>query len=263
MKLVVADLDGTLVHQKKMSEGTLETIKKLKEEGVYFTVATGRHKDATRKLVNDLGIEIPVVLTNGACIYDYQKEEIIFADPINQTDLIEILKIIKEKEVSYLIYTSKRIVSNEVSKDKLEKRIGQFESTVVSYDKLYQYFDEGVLKVLVIEDEDDKLNNLKKELEAFDSIYLLQSQPKFLDIGNKMASKGRALERLVKSIGISLDDVLAIGDQENDLSMIEVAGVGVAMGNAEEILKTHANFITKPVTEDGFSYAIDTLVRKK
>lgn len=263
MKMVVADLDGTLVHQKKMSKETRQTIHQLKEDGYYFTLATGRHKDATRALVEELNIGLPVILTNGACIYDYKNETVIHQDTLEKALLEQLLRIINQKGVAYLIYTTKQIVSSKVAKDKLEKRIGTFESVIVELEEERAYLEDDVLKLLVIEEDKDLLNELKETLKTIKGIYLLQSQPQFLDIGNQLASKGRALKRLANHLGIDLKDVLAIGDQENDLSMILEAGVGVAMANAETILKEHADYVTKSVTEEGFTYAVKTLIYQK
>lgn len=262
MKLIVADLDGTLINKKVMSDQTKKTILNLQEKGIAFTLATGRHKDATRNLVKALNIHLPVICTNGASIYDFDSDIVIHQDNIEKETVKLVLSILDKHQVDYLIYTNENIVSTVEAKEKLHKRIGDFDSIVSPKNSLDNYLELGVLKVLVIENNNQILNQVKQELGLISDIYLLQSQPAFLDIGSKRASKGRALEILSTYLNISLNETLAIGDQENDLSMIQTAKIGVAMGNAEDILKQKASFITKTIDEEGFTHAINMFVFK-
>ena len=92
---------------------------------------------------------------------------------------------------------------------------------------------------------------------------IVYNQPTFLDIGHVLSTKGRALSLLAKHLCISLKDVIAIGDQENDISMIEAAGIGIAMGDGQEMLKKKADYITSPFHENGFTKAINDLLLAK
>ncbi|MDY0210962.1 MAG: Cof-type HAD-IIB family hydrolase [Acholeplasma sp.] len=262
MKLIVADLDGTLIHKKMMTDQTKTTIALLQKSGFMFTLATGRHKDATRKLVEALNIHIPVICTNGAVIYDFDREQSIHKDIIDEAIVKAVLTVLDSYKTDYLIYTTENIVSTKKAKDKLHERIGTFDSVVVDPNERLSFLSTGVLKILLIEENDKILDDIRHKLKDIKGIYLLQSQKSFLDIGNIEANKGRALEKLALHLGISLEEVLAIGDQENDLSMIKKAKIGVAMGNAEDILKKEASFITKPFDEEGFTYAIERFILK-
>lgn len=261
MKMIIADLDGTLVSKKYMSESTKETIQWLQQQGYIFTLATGRHKDAVRPLVESLNIEYPVICTNGSLIYDFKTRTVLHQDTLDPFAIEEALKILDQYEADYLLYTTESIVSTKMAKQKLESKIGAFDSLVVEQCEWQPYIDLGLLKILVIEQDEIKFKNLRKSLETLKGVYVLSSQPTFIDIGNEIANKGRALEKLTSRLGIALKDVLSIGDQENDLTMIEKAGVGVAMGDAEEILKEKADFVTKPFLEDGFVHAINTYIK--
>lgn len=263
MKLVIADLDGTLIHKNEMSIHTRNTILALKEQGYLFTLATGRHKDATKKLVSELNIDLPVICTNGAFIYDYQKSQVIHQDIIDPKYVNHALNILDHAQANYLLYTTQHIVSTKQAKENLEARIGQFESVITDSNNLHTYLSLGLLKILVIEYDETKFKSLRTALETLEGVYVLSSQAGFIDIGNRVANKGRALEILTKYLNIPLDEVFAIGDQENDLTMIQKAGIGVAMGNGEEALKQSADFITKPFKEDGFTYAINKFIFNK
>lgn len=263
MKLIVADLDGTLLHKKNISSQTIDTINKLKDQGYLFTLATGRHMQATKPFIEQLNIDLPVICTNGAFIYDYQQQHIIHQETIPMNIVESTLQLLNQYNLDYLIYTTSHIVSTQRSKEKLEQRIGQVNSKVITHETLKEEIEQGVLKILVIDERDDMIHHIKKMLNLESSLNMVQSQKAFLDIGFYKASKGRALTILAKYLAIDLSDILAIGDQENDISMIEVSGVGVAMGQGDEVLKSKANFITKSFNDEGFTYAINELILSK
>lgn len=263
MKLIIADLDGTLISKQQMSDSTKQTIQKLIDQGYLFTLATGRHKDATRRVANELMVDLPVICTNGAFIYDFKREKVIHQDIIDTKSVQKVLEILNEQMSSYLLYTTQSIVSNQSAKDKLALRIGSFESLVVKDESLKDYLPLGLLKILIIEPDEIKFKQLREKLSSLDSVYVLSSQASFIDVGNKVANKGRALEILSVHLNIPLEEVFAIGDQENDITMIQKAGIGVSMGDGEEALKKTADFITKPFKEDGFTYAINKFIFNK
>jgi len=263
MKLIIADLDGTLVHQQKITDKTKETIKKLKDAGHMFTIATGRHMHATKEIARQLNVLYPVICTNGAFIYDFNKDVVIHEQTIDSATVLEVMTFCDNKEIDYLLYTTKGIIATNVSRQKLVQRIGTFEAVVVPLDEMNRHIQLGVIKILVIDDDIAHIKTLKNYLDDLTELHYVQSQPSFLDIGHYLSTKGNALKKLTQYLNINLEDVLAIGDQENDISMIEVAGIGVAMGNGQEALKKAADFITKTYDEDGFAHAIDVHIFNK
>jgi hypothetical protein len=262
MKMIIADLDGTLVHKKEMSDKTKQTIQRLQNEGYLFTLATGRHKDAVRTMSQALNITLPIICTNGAMIYDFQQEKTLHQDLIDPQVANQVLSLLDENQTNYLLYTTQSIVSTRSAKTLLESRIGTFDSVVVESNQIQSYVSLGLLKILIIEPNDIHFNDLRLKLSKIDSVYVLSSQASFLDIGNKVANKGRALKILCDQLGLPLTAVLSIGDQENDLTMIQLAGIGVAMGDGDAILKEQAKYVTKSFKEDGFTHAINTLIFK-
>lgn len=258
--MIIADLDGTLMAKKQMSPLTRRTIEQLQEKGVIFTLATGRHKDAVRQVVTDLKISYPVICTNGALIYDFKTDHVIHQDVINTSTVYEVIDTLNKYQTDYLLYTTQSIVSSSVAKARLESKIGPFESVVAEPKDWPTYIALGILKILVIEPDAERFMSIRKHLEQVKEVYVLSSQPTFIDIGNNVANKGRALERLTQYLNVPLESVLSIGDQENDITMIEKAGIGVAMGDGETSLKERANFVTKSFDQEGFSYAIQTFI---
>ena len=256
MRLVIADLDGTLVEKKQVSKASLNTIKKLKEQGYLFTIATGRHMVATKELANLLEVELPVICGNGAIIYDFKKDEIIEKEVLDPKTVDHIMNLCFKQQVSFLMYTTKHVVSTLEAKEKIHAQIGYFDTHVVNQDQLNDYIDIGVFKILAIDDNHEKLMQIKKELKHQEDISMVQSRPIFLDIGHKNTNKGNTIRHLAKLLDVNIEDVLAIGDQENDIQMIQTAGIGIAMGNGHIELKKVADDVTDTYEHDGFTKAI-------
>jgi Cof subfamily protein (haloacid dehalogenase superfamily) len=262
MKLIIADLDGTLVEKKQVSDQTKKTLKKLKEQGYLFTIATGRHMVATKELAEILEIDLPVICGNGAIIYDYKKDEIINQEVLDPKTVESIMDLCFDHKVSFLMYTTKYVVATEEAKDKIHAQIGYFDTHVVKKEQLKDYIDIGVFKILAIDEHHEKLMHIKKELSYLNDIHMVQSRPIFLDIGHKDTNKGNTIKHLAKLLDVNIEDVLAIGDQENDITMIQTAGIGVAMGNGHIELKRVADEITDTYEQDGFTKAIEKHIFK-
>jgi hypothetical protein len=209
-----------------------------------------------------LNITLPIICTNGAMIYDFQHQTVLHQDTIDPKVAIQVLSILDQHQTHYLLYTTQSIVSTQSAKTLLESRIGVFESLVVESTQIQSYLALGLLKILIIEPDDVKFSQLRTLLSAIEGVYVLSSQASFIDVGNIVANKGRALKILCEKLGIPLESVLSIGDQENDLTMIQLAGIGVAMGDGEATLKQQAKFVTKSFKEDGFTHAIKTFIFK-
>jgi Cof subfamily protein (haloacid dehalogenase superfamily) len=256
MKLIIADLDGTLVEKKQVSDQTKETLKRLKEQGYLFTIATGRHMVATKELAKILEVDLPVICGNGAIIYDYKNDEIIRKEVLDPRTVEQIMDLCFLHQVSFLMYTTKYVVATEEAKDKIHAQIGYFDTHVVKKDQLKDYIDIGVFKILAIDEQQEKLMHIKKELSHLNDIYMVQSRPIFLDIGHKDTNKGNTIKHLAKLLDVNIEDVLAIGDQENDIEMIKTAGLGIAMGNGHKNLKRVADDVTDTYEQDGFTKAI-------
>ena len=263
MKLVVADLDGTLVHKKVVSDASIKTIKQLKEQGFLFTIATGRHMDATREIAQLLEVDLPVICGNGAIIYDFDQDQILHQELLSDDILNQIIDLCFKNQLNFLMYTTKHVVTTKQAATMIHEKIGKFDIHIIEENEIKNYFQIGVFKILVIDEDIEKLRKLKNQLSSYQDISMVQSQPFFLDIGHRLSNKGRAISKLVDILNIDIKDVLAIGDQENDIDMIKTAGIGVAMGDSHLELKRVADDITETYQNDGFTQAINKHVFKK
>jgi len=257
ISLIVADLDGTIVHKDQVSNASLDAIQYLKERNIPFTIASGRHPKAMMKFIELFHLEdIPVIASNGAYLGFPLLGKTIQNDTLSKNSFVELLDILNTSNSDYLLYSTKRIIGTDTSASKLKKRIGAVQIDILMKDEMSSCFDEGILKILVIEEDESKFVPLYKKLEQIQDVSTVSSQRGFIDLGSVYASKGKAFGRLCDYLTIDIHSTLTIGDQDNDISLIEASSIGVAMGDGSETLKQHADFITKSYEDDGFSFAI-------
>ncbi|PKK99788.1 MAG: hypothetical protein CVV57_01670 [Tenericutes bacterium HGW-Tenericutes-2] len=257
MKLVVADLDGTLIHSKGFSIETLKTVKKLQKKGVIFTIATGRHFLTAKDYVKELDIKYPVIYSNGAYIYDHVNHNVIHQALIDKKTALKTMKVCESNNLDFILYTVDHVYATKKARDKLISMIGKYEIEVLSEGDLKSSVKSGVIKILVFDSDIERIKEARSILSQIQNVYLLQSSKNYLDIGHHSVNKGNALSILVRYLNVSLEDTMAIGDQENDIKMIQVAGVGVAMGDGNILLKNEADYITKSFDENGVSHAVE------
>lgn len=263
MKLVVADLDGTLIHSKGFTKETLKTVKKLKEKGIIFTIATGRHMITAKKYIDEINILYPVIYSNGAYIYDHKNQKVIHESLIDSLTALKTMEVCKSNHLDFILYTVDHVYATKKARDKLISMIGKYDIEVLNEDELKSSVKNGAIKILVFDSDVERIKEARSILSQIQGVYLLQSSKNYLDIGHHSVNKGSALSILASYLNVSLEDTMAIGDQENDIQMIQVAGVGVAMGDGNILLKNEANYITKSFDKNGFSFAVDRNILNK
>lgn len=242
-KALIFDLDGTCVKLglgNMPSERVIKAVSDVMKQRIPVSVASGRNIQQAADVIEALGITEPCMLSNGATIYEPSTKAILECTPIDAQSLIQIHDIVKndaEKIVVSSPYTEHRYTS------------GGFGEQVVSL------FVEKLTKekALYYVDKLEKISTLSVHSsdKSFDGVTT------FISINEVRATKQRALSHLLHRLSISAPRVVAVGDGENDLPMIIAAGMGVAMGNAAEGLKSVADYIAPSVDEDGLAYVIE------
>lgn len=267
MKLIVADMDGTLLKPDlSVSQRTLDAIAFVRNKGIRFTVASGRPDQLMKEYVDLLGLNEPMILYNGTAIGHPFQSERLFERSFDKAAIRPVLERLEEENATYMVYTKDCILSKPNDRVRFferrnetlpERQRSVFRSLPPIEEILTDY---TILKVLVIERDLVKFQALQAWLEENKECMIAMSQKSFLDINPSHTSKGDALKRLANHYAIDLRDVVAFGDQENDLSMLETAGIGVAMGNASPYVKARADQTTLSNEEDGFAVWIENNV---
>lgn len=256
--------------QQRVSEEDKNAIREAVKKGVVVAITTGRIYDCARMYSDTIGLKTPIIASNGAYIGGVNDEE-IYNNPLKLSDL-EDFNIITKKDnlftyvtTNWGIVSTKELPENHVYKvlnRSLPKDKQVRLEVVEDLGEAFRKYDGEILKGVCVEKEfKDKLKEAKEELiECSKDLEVVSSWDDNFEIMKKGSSKGEAVKKLAKYLGISREEVMCIGDSENDLSMISWAGIGVAMGNAIEQVKEVADYVTDDNKHGGVSKAIKKFV---
>ena len=275
-KMLVSDMDYTLLNkEKKISERNREAVKKAIEKGVHIVVATGRIYTSARVYAKLLGVSTPIIASNGAIIreaaVDNSKdtEKTIFKDTLNKEAAKKMIQLSREYGLVCHFFTedtiySEKLVDISLRYTEWNKYLGEEDRVKIKIvDNLEEIFEQEkveILKAVVVDKDSEKMQWLRNGIEETGIVSVSQSMKDNLEVMNKGVTKGNAVKILAQMYGINREEIIAIGDNENDMSMIEYAGMGIAMGNAEESLKNVANHITGDYQKDGVADAIERFI---
>lgn len=271
-KLICIDMDGTLLDSRyKVSEFSKSTLKKAHDMGVHIVVSTGRTYADAEAYSDLIGVRSPVIASNGAIVKEKMNSEVIYMNPIKEKLCMQLLRIFKKYNVKptystpYKIYCSslktKIFVEYLKIKGIMNKSINL--EFVVFWRQWFNIFrrEEGnIIKCEIADNNQDKLENIRRDLSNIEGIEITSSSKNNIEIMKKGTSKGRAVQILSDHYKIKKEEIIAIGDSENDLLAIEFAGVGIAMGNANEEVKKKADFITDSNDNEGVGKAIEKFI---
>lgn len=264
-RLLVLDIDGTLTnHKKEITKKTKEAIQKAQEQGVKIVIATGRPTKGAKGVAEELNLFETggyILSFNGGKITDCKTGEVIFQRVLEKEDVAKIYQVAKENEVVMITYEGDTVLM-DVEHDEyaeLEARLNKMEMKHV--DSIVDYVDFSVNKCLMTGDGDYLAEVEQRALAQYKDVYsIFRSEAFFLEFMPKGIDKAKSLERLLEYMGCKREEMIACGDGFNDVSMIEYAGLGVAMENAKEQVKEVADFITKSNEDDGVAYVIEKFI---
>lgn len=262
-KLIAADMDGTLLNTRGIiTKRTILSIRNAVEKGVVFTVSTGRPIQGVERYNKILNLDAPFITYNGAMIVIGKSKKILYEQGLEACDARNILNWAKQFTPTVMVWSDNKLYVSELNeRTEKYKSLSGVEPILIKDEEAV--IQNGITKILWYDDAENisgYLPVLRDNLGS--SINLYTSQPYFLEFVDIRVSKARALERLGQYYNISPSEMIAIGDGLNDLDMIEYAGLGVAMGNAHDLVKGRADFITKSCDEDGVAYVIDKFINE-
>lgn len=257
---ICSDLDGTLLNENnEISKENLEAIEYFRAHGGKIMIATGRVPDAIFPAIGDLKTDFPCICLNGCGIYDLELKK--YVETVALDDGVEIVarKIMEYSKNSGVeifnedgIYVVRRTpaVDFHLNYEKVSEKI------TGDFDKIPKPW----LKILFAQssEETDAIREEFLSSPYHEKYTLVKTHNLYYEIFNKSASKGKALLKLCKNYGIDIKNVIAMGDNENDITMLEVSGKSVAVANAPEIVKKNADIITCSNVE----HAIADLIQK-
>ncbi|WPC40821.1 Cof-type HAD-IIB family hydrolase [Clostridium sp. JS66] len=260
-KIIASDMDGTLLNDdKNISNYNLAMINKATSLGVKFVIASGRVPATLKFYEETIGKNQPIICANGAIVLDHNKN-IIYSNPISKNNLIKIIDILRKyKDTYYHFYDGDVFCSEqfEYSAKKFynfNRKVDQkyrMEIRLIKDAKDYIIRSNSNIDKIVVMDNDIKyLEHLRYKIESLNEIETTKSEINNLEIMGIGSSKGTALKLLAKYYEIPIEQCIAIGNDENDISMIKAAGVGISMANGRDSLKQYANYITEKNNNNG------------
>jgi Cof subfamily protein (haloacid dehalogenase superfamily) len=268
-KLVCIDMDGTLLNDnKEVSDKNKEGIKRLLENDIQVAVTTGRPFISAGYFADLIGQNLPIIASNGAYIYEKGKG-VIYSRPLSKVNVINIIKILKENGYSPQFHGAKDVYAEKLEYSalyisKLNQTIPEKNrmkiNLVNSFDSILDNYNGEFLKCILLNDNQEDILKIKNQIKKLKGVEVVSSSILNLEIMEKGTSKGKAIVNLAKYLDIDMQQVAAIGDNENDLSMIKTAGLGIAMGNATDEVKKQAKRVTASNNEDGVFYAINKFI---
>lgn len=258
-RLLVSDVDGTLVGEDKVvPPGVVTAVRAAQARGVRVCLATGRMWDATRPFVDVLGADPPVILYNGALVYDFAANRTLWARRLSRDRVGQILPIIRRvPQVSPLLFVQGKVFAERRTPfvDLYSRRDRLTVETVSDFQTL---LSEEPVKILVIGEPPD-LEALSRSLAALPGPPVNQvfSQRDYLEILPSDISKGVALPVLARAVGVPLERVVAVGDSFNDITLLEAAGLAIAVeGSPPEVLAA-ADGVCPPPEREGVREVIE------
>ena len=259
-KLIAMDFDGTLLNDDKtISIETKNTLLNYQKNGYIIVGATARNLSSV-KSVCDISLFDYLILNNGCYLYNVKESQGSIISSINYNDALSITNMLDKNkvEIDYCGIENYYYLSNIIKDNnyKFWKKI----NNIVD-------ISESILRMNIISKDNMDLENLKNKIDScipnICSFYMQDSKDlmKWLVIHPKGISKATTLNKLGKSLNISLDEMIYFGDGPNDLEVIEKVGISVAMANALEIVKTKAIYITKSNNEDGIAIFLKKYIK--
>ncbi|CAH0539728.1 Cof-type HAD-IIB family hydrolase [Vibrio marisflavi] len=264
-KLVALDMDGTLLNSsKEITPRTKQAIVKAREKGVKIVLASGRPLEGMDSFLNELGIggdNEYVAYFNGSMVNELGSNSNIYQQTLDGKSAKAIHSLAKQLSLHcHAFSTLHGVITPKANPyTQLEATVNDISVTEFNFDTLTD--GHPVIKAMVVEEEAKLSKAIPLVPEHLkEQFNVVRSSPHFLEFLNPKSSKGHALEAISQHSGIKLSEMIAIGDAENDNHMIELAGLGVAMGNAMESTKAVADKITLSNEQEGVAEIIEKYV---
>ncbi len=266
IKLIAIDLDGTLLNsKKKLSEANRQALSLCTRKGIWVVPSTGRTVDGISGEIKAIPGVRYAVTTNGAVIEDMEEKNAIDTCMLPFQQALELLRLVDSYHVMYDPYIDRRGITEPRFFEHLSEYSlsPEFQEMVLQTRDLHPNIIEFVIesqkpveKINLFFSDMEERARLRAVLEKRGDILVTSSIPNNLEINAPGATKGNAVLRLAAHLGLKKEQIMAIGDGENDFTMIHEAGIGIAMKNGKQELLEAADYITKTNDEDGVAAAI-------
>lgn len=264
-KIIFLDLDGTLTNdEKKVTPKTKEALLKMQEQGHIVALASGRPTPGMVQLAEELELEKYggyILSFNGGKIINWKTKETIFENVMDRKYIPDLIKYARQNNLGLITYDDKHaLVATRM--DKYIALEALFINKIPAYMMdVVKYVDYNPNKCLFTANPEISEYHEKRIAEKFgDKLGIYRSSDYFIEVMPKGIDKAASIKVLIETLGIPRENTIACGDGYNDLSMIQYAGIGVAMENAVDVVKAEADDITASNNHDGIAQVIEKYI---
>jgi Cof subfamily protein (haloacid dehalogenase superfamily) len=261
LKLLVADVDGTLLDpQKQLTERVRQSVLRVKDAGVLFTIISARPPRAVKFLIDALQISEPIACFNGAQLCT-ARFEVLAETLMEKGDASRVATVIRDNGLDLWMFRGAEWFVSRLNGPHVEGHV-----KALGHEPCYLGTDYTICsqadKLVGVSDDYNAVKRCEAIViaECGSRISATRSADYYLDVTHRDANKGHAVEQLAAMLKIPLENVATIGDMPTDLLMFAKTGVSIAMGNASDEVKAAAKFITTSNSEDGFAHAMKEII---
>jgi len=268
-RLVALDLDGTLLDSSlQIRRQTIDALQRVRQQGVQVMIVTGRHHTAAHAYWHQLDLELPAICCNGTYVYDFRHRRPLAGNPLTRQEAGELLSIVREHPVHAMVYIEDAMTYETDSAHlaglrrwsaSLPEAVRPRLEPVDSFDRLIEE-TATIWKFLIASEDIPALEAFEQAVGARREFSCVRSAGSRVDIARGGNSKGQRLAEYIAQQGILPQEVIAFGDQNNDKEMLELAGLGVAMGNSRDEVRDCADWVTGTNDSDGIAEVLRRFV---
>ena len=282
-KLIAIDIDGTLLNSKsELTERTCNALKKASDKGIYVILTSGRMSSIIKNFCNEIGANKFLIAENGASIVDLQTNEIIYKNYMPKEIVLQIVDLCIENNIYYMVYTDKELIVKDLKHMALFFNKQNYNPnarirTVHAGRDYIESLDDNFTKMMICDEDRSVYNAIVNKLSKNPYIdvtpvphisskkIVVGEEEKtieysYADIAEKGTNKWTTIEKIMNRLNIKQDEVIAIGDNTNDIMMVKNAGLGVAMGNGIDSIKEVADVVAKSNDEDGVAEIVEKYI---
>jgi Cof subfamily protein (haloacid dehalogenase superfamily) len=262
IKMVIADVDGTLVTQEKvLTKRAVEAVSRLHAAGIQFCVTSGRPPRGMAMLIEPLKLNLPLAAFNGGVLINPDLTTVVDQKFLPAGVPEKVIEAIENHGLDVWVYTDTEWFVRDANGAHVarEQWTVKFPPAVV---KTFAGLLGRVAKIVGVSDDHDRVAKCEKDVQQAGGTHIsaARSQPYYLDVTHPQANKGGVVLTMSKLLNIPVAGIATIGDMPNDVLMFEKSGISIAMGNASAEVQASATYVTSTNEEEGFAKAIEEFV---
>jgi Cof subfamily protein (haloacid dehalogenase superfamily) len=265
VKLVIADVDGTLVtHDKILTPRAIDSVMKMRDAGILFAVTSGRPPRGMAMLIDPLKMDEPLAAFNGGVIIQPDLKTVLRQNVLAPDVVKQVVQLILDHKLDVWIYTDTTWFVRDVNAPHVAREQWTVKFPPVVTKDLNSLVD-NVAKIVGVSDDLDLVARCEKDVQQAcgANASAARSQPYYLDVTHPKANKGEVVLAVSELLKIPAQQIATIGDMPNDVLMFVKSGVSIAMGNASPEVQKSATYVTTSSEDEGFANAMEKFVLQR